>query len=212
MTYAEAHDCWGHKSKILLGETSAAYGIKLTGTHTPCKGCGYAQAKQRAVSSKTTNTKPSKPGGRIFLDAAGPYLEILGGNKYWFEVVDDKTRTGWDHFSVVKSKLVVFARALLVKLKVQEHPVKYLRCNNVGETVRPLKSLCGEFGIMMELTAPDTPQHNGVVKRRIAVLTQRADALMMAVNLNKQDGRTILWVEAVHTVNTLENITSTTMN
>jgi hypothetical protein len=109
MTYNESHDCWGHKGKGLLDETSKSYGIKkLTGRLTPCEGSGYAQAKQRAVS-KTTNTKADKSGQQIFLDAAGPYHETLGGNKYWSQAVDDKKRHGWDHFSSVKSKMAVFA-------------------------------------------------------------------------------------------------------
>jgi hypothetical protein len=89
MTYDEAHDKWSHKGKRLLEITAKIYGIlSLTGKLTPWEGCGYAQAKQRAVS-KTTNTKASKPGKRIFLDMAGPYHETLGGKKYWFEAVND---------------------------------------------------------------------------------------------------------------------------
>jgi hypothetical protein len=177
---------------------------------SPCEGCGYAQVKQKAVS-KTTNRKADKPGKRIVLDAAGPYHETLGGNKYWFEAVDDWSRHGWDHFDTRKGKMVEFARALFINLKAQDKAVEYLCCNNAGENVKALKGLCNEFNVIVEFTAPDTPQQNGVVERRIAVLTQRANAMMMAANLS-EDGRKLLWVEAVHTAKALENITSTTVN
>jgi hypothetical protein len=72
----------------LTKKTAKDYNIELYGTLIPCKGCGTAKAKQKAVS-KTTNVKALRPGESIFLDAAGPYHETLGGNKYWFEAVDD---------------------------------------------------------------------------------------------------------------------------
>jgi transposase InsO family protein len=85
---------------------------------------------------------------------------------------------------------------------------KILRCDNAGENARPLRALCEEHGITIKFTAPDTPQQNGVVERRITVLTQRANVMMMAANLN-EEGRKIIWAAAINTVNVLENITLT---
>jgi hypothetical protein len=59
------------------------------------------------------------------LGAAGPYHETLGGNKYWFKAVDDCNRFGWNQFSHVKSKMVDFAKAIILKLKGQGKLVKY---------------------------------------------------------------------------------------
>jgi hypothetical protein len=56
--------------------------VNLTGTKMHCGACALAKAKAKAVP-KTTATKSSKPGGRLFLDISGPYLESVGGIKYW---------------------------------------------------------------------------------------------------------------------------------
>jgi hypothetical protein len=104
-----------------------------------------------------------------------------------------------------------FVEAIILKLKGQGMPVKYLCCDNAGENARPLKALCELHRVIIECMAPDTPQQNGVVERRITVLNQRANVMMMAANLNNE-GRNVLWAEAVNTANTLENITLTSAN
>ena len=43
--------------------------------------------------------------------------------------------------------------------------------------------MCEKFGIELEYTAPYTPQMNGVVERRIAVLLGGARAIMFSANL-----------------------------
>ena len=48
----------------------------------------------------------------------------------------------------------------------------------------------------MEYTTPHTPQMNGVVERRIAVLLNGARAAMYAANFN-EESRKKLWAETV---------------
>jgi hypothetical protein len=62
---------------------------------------------------------------------------------------------------------------------------------------------------MVFLTAPDTPQQNGVVERRIALLQQRANTMLIMANFT-EEARNKLWAEAVNTANDLENITANT--
>jgi hypothetical protein len=88
MEIKKAHYDWGHMGEGLTRKTAKDYRIKLHGTLTPCEGCGTAKAKQKAVS-KTTNVKVTRSREIIFLDAAGPSHETVGGNKCWFEAVDD---------------------------------------------------------------------------------------------------------------------------
>jgi hypothetical protein len=68
----DAHDVCAHKGEALLKKTYKRLGVALTGTLTPCEGCGYANAKVKAVS-KTTTVKATKPGERLFLDTTGPF-------------------------------------------------------------------------------------------------------------------------------------------
>ena len=63
--------------------------------------------------------------------------------------------------------------------------VKYIRCDNAGENQGKLQKVCASFGIELEYTAPYTPQMNGVVERRIAVLLNGARASLYAANLTE---------------------------
>ena len=102
--------------------------------------------------------------------------------------------------------MIVFAKETILELRGLNYPVKILRCDNAGENTAPLKQLCLEHGVRLEFTAPNTPQMNGIVERRIAVLIARANASMMAAGIN-EEGRKKLWAEAVNYHNDTENIT-----
>jgi hypothetical protein len=63
----------------LLRKTYSRLDVTLTGALKPCEGCGFAKAKAKAVS-KTTSTKATKPGERLFLDTSA--------NIKWIQVLD----------------------------------------------------------------------------------------------------------------------------
>jgi hypothetical protein len=128
----QAHDVCGHKGEALLRKTYKRLDVKLTGVLKSCEGCGFAKAKAKAVS-KTTTTKVTKPGERLFLDTTGPFSPTLSGYKFWIQVVDDYTRHGFCEFNKNKKGMGVFIRKLLSKLRAMDMPTKYLRCNNAGE-------------------------------------------------------------------------------
>jgi hypothetical protein len=91
-------------------------------------------------------------------------------------------------------------------------PVKNLCCNNAGKNARPLRAIYYDLNdITIEFTALHTPQQNGVFERCITVLMQQANAMMMLTNLN-EEGCWVLWAKAVNTANTMENITSPSVN
>jgi len=88
------------------------------------------------------------------------------------------------------------------------HGVKIIRCDNAGENVKHVQGVTREFGLRVEFTSPYTPQMNGVVERRIAVLKLRSQAMLNQADLSN-DLRNKLWTEAVRCANILENISST---
>ena len=49
-------------------------------------------------------------------------------------------------------------------LQVQGKIVRFLRFDNAGEH-RNLIHYCNQNNVMLEMTSPNTPQHNGVVER-----------------------------------------------
>ena len=205
----KAHDDCGHKGEALLRKTYKRIGVELTGTLLPCEGCGYSKAKAKAVS-KTTSVKATKPGERLYLDTTGPFSPTLNGYKFWIQVVDDFTRHGFCEFNKNKKGMGEFIRKLILKLRALGMTTKYLRCDNAGEHLKEMLALCDEFAMVLELTAPDTPQQNGVVERRIVILKQRALAMMIAADLVKKI-RELLWCEAVSCANDLENISASTV-
>jgi hypothetical protein len=125
-------------------------------------------------------------------------------------VVDDYTCHGFCEFNKNKKGMGVFIRKLITKLRASGMIPKYLRCDNAKEHLKDMESLCVEFTMILELTAPHTPQQNGVVERRFVVLKQRALAMMIAADLTKQ-ARELLWCEAVNCANDLENISASTV-
>ena len=202
------HDKCGHKGIALIKKTLNHIGVTPLGDLKSCEACGLAKAKQRAVN-KTTHVKSKMPGERLFIDTSGPYSETLGGTRYWVQIVDDYTRIGFSGFVKNKNEIINFAERHFVLLKGLGYEVKFMRTDNAGENVKALTKLCEQMGASIELTAPYTPQHNGVVERRFALLKQKAQAMMFAAGLNK-DARELLWAEAAQCANDLENITSTT--
>jgi hypothetical protein len=206
----DAHDVLGHKGEALLRKTYSCLDVTLTGALKPCEGCGFAKAKAKAVS-KTTSTKATKLGERLFLDTSGPFSPTLNGYKYWIQVVDDFTRYGFCGFNKNKKGMGAFIRKLIEKLRAMGMETKYLRCDNAGEHMKDMLALCEEFAMVLELTAPDTPQKmNGVVERRFVILKQRALAMMISADLVKTIWEK-LWCEAVDCANDLENISASTV-
>ena len=141
---------------------------------------------------------------QIFVDGTGPFQTTIAGNRYWYQVVDDLTKTGWTHFQPKKSKLDEHMNAFVIAQKAKGHIVKYIRCDGAGENKEPLKKMCDKHGIAMEKTAPDTPQQNGVVKRRITLLRQRAHAQLLSAGLDLKTCSN-LWAASVDMANKMEN-------
>ena len=149
----------------------------LTGTVLPCGSCALAKGRANAVP-KSTMTKASMPGERLFLDISGPFSSSLLNNKYWLKIVDDRSRYSWDCFLPNKNGLDVPLQQLLTKNKALGRACKFLRCDNAGENNKQVRAVCDMFGITMEMTAPYSPQMNGVVERSFVTCKERAFASM----------------------------------
>ena len=88
----------------------------------------------------------------------------------------DKTRKSWSEFHRTKSEIVKIVEKKIEELKNMGHTVKYLCCDNAGEHQSKMTEMCQKHNVEMEYMAPYTPQMNGVVERRIAVLLNSARA------------------------------------
>ena len=66
---------------------------------------------------KSTKTRATKAGERLFIDTSGPYPWSMRGNKYWFKVVDDYSRRNWNNSMKSKSEVPTHQKSLLKILK-----------------------------------------------------------------------------------------------
>lgn len=189
----------------LLQKTLKNLGIEPKGTFNRCEACAISKARQKPVR-KATSIRATRAGERLFIDTAGPYHAGINGNRYLVQIVDDYTRMGFSYFIKTKDSIGTGFEQILSQFNVLNKQVKYLRADNARENKKYVKELARKAKIQMEYTSTDTPQFNGVVKRRIETLKQRAMLMMNAANLTRS-AQNFLWTEAIRCANTLYNIT-----
>ncbi len=85
-----------------------------------------------------------------------------------------------------------------MKLKAAQYVTCFLRCDNAGENLDDLSHVCDKYGIIIEYTAPNTPQQNGVVERKFATIRDRSCAAMYAAKFNNQY-QGLFWAECAMT-------------
>jgi hypothetical protein len=198
-----AHGLLGHPDTRTVRSMASKHGWTLTGSVQPCGSCALAKARAKAIP-KSTLTKAKVAGERLFLDISGPYSDSLNQNRYWLRIVDDFTRYGWDCFLPAKSGIHVPLGNLLVANKAAGKPCKFLRCDNAGENELYVQQLCAEHDIQIEMTAPNSPQMNGVVERSFVTCKDRAFATMYCARFSLET-QGLLWPEAINTITKLSN-------
>ena len=176
----------------------------------PCDGCSKAKAKAKSVS-KISTLKATLPGERLFVDTSGPYKKSIIGSTYWILVVDQFSGKSWSFFVKKKSFLSKVIDELLVKLLGANYKIKFLRCDNAGENLESLRTICDKHGIQIEYTAPNTPQQNGMVERKFVTIRDRSCAAMISAKFN-DEYQGLLWAECASTLTRITNIVSNSRN
>jgi hypothetical protein len=200
------HKVFNHASEDVLRATAKERGWKITGTFETCRDCKESNAQQKAVS-KTTSVKSTIPGERIFMDITSIKHVSLGGKKFWLVVVDDATSYTWSYFLAQKNHVAKTMLSFLNMLHSLSIQTRYIRCDNAGENVsleKQLKNYPHLCHIRFEYTPRDSPQYNGKVERRIAVLMGRVRSVLTAAGL-PDSLRQRLWAEAASYVTAIEN-------
>ena len=206
----EAHEKFGHLSEKLIRKTARRLGFGLKGTMCRCEACALSSAQHKPVR-KLTTIRATRPGERLYVDAAGPYTRAMGGIRYIMQIVDDYSRFGFCYFLKSRDEIGIGFESLLKKLKQLDRKVDYVRCDNAGENERYIQEIAVREKIQPEFTSSDTPQYNGVAERRLTVVKQRGVAMMNAANL-KLETQNFLWPEAVRNANTMYNVACNSVN
>ncbi|MCH80296.1 retrovirus-related pol polyprotein from transposon tnt 1-94 [Trifolium medium] len=116
----------------------------------------------------------------VHSNVCGPFDEkSLGGNRYFITFVDEYSRKMWIY--LIQTKDEVFDEFKRFKALVENQSSKrILRTDGGGEyTSKKFESFCVENGIEHEVTAPYTPQHNGLAERRNMTILDMARCMKM---------------------------------
>lgn len=133
----------------------------------------------------------------VYSDVCGPLdSNSLGGNRYFLTFVDEFTRKIWIY--LLKEKGEVFGRFVKFCAKVERqsgYALTIFRTDGGGEfNSKEMEEFCAAKGIEHEVTAPYTPQHNGIAERRNRTLLDMARCMLKGKGLPHS-----FWGEAVTT-------------
>ncbi|KAJ0491696.1 putative RNA-directed DNA polymerase [Helianthus annuus] len=202
------HQRYGHlneNSLRTLSDKDLVAGLPRIRSLALCEGCIYGKQVRR--SFPTHAWRSSQPLQLIHADLCGPMpTPSLGGNRYFFLLIDDYTRMSWVYFLTKKSES--FEKFKMFKARVERESgklLKTLRTDRGGEFCSgEFNAFCDEHGIHRELTAPYTPEQNGVAEHKNRTVVEMARCMLKAKSLGNQ-----FWGEAVATAVYLLNLSPT---
>jgi transposase InsO family protein len=162
-----------------------------------CDGCLVGK-QRRAPFSQAATYRATKPLDLLHDDLSGPITPATPGDKrYIMLVVDDMSRYMWAVLLANKFDAEDAFRKLCAGVENEAgRKTKAFRTDRRGEfTSNSFLEFCSERGIKRHLTAPYSPQRNGVVERRNQPVLAMARSMMKAKAVHAR-----LWGEAVMTV------------
>lgn len=158
---------------------------------------GYILGKQARRSFPNSSWRASSVLELVHADLCGPMeTKSLGGNSYFLLFTDDYSRMSWVYFLSRKSETFDHFKSFKVQVEMEVgQKLKTLRTDRGGEFCSSLfHAFCKNHGIKRELTAPYTPEQNGVAERKNRTVVEMARSLMKEKNLED-----CFWGEAVAT-------------
>lgn len=161
-----------------------------------CDNCCVSKQPRNAFKNKAPHRSKEKL-EVLYSDVCGPFeTQSLGGNNYFISFIDEFTRMLWIYLIQRKSDvLAIFKKFKLMCEKQSGRYIKILRTGGGGEyTSHEFQKFCDEAGIIHEVTAPYTPQHNGMAERRNRSILNMARSMLKRRKLPKG-----FWGEAVST-------------
>jgi len=150
-----------------------------------CENCWISKQFRTSFSNFTTS-RSSEILQVMYSDVCGPFeVPSLGGNKYFLLLVDDFSRKIWIYLLKAKSEVYKIFKEFKVLVEKQSGKVvKVLQTNGGREFVSgEMESFCKEQGIVHEVVAPYTPQHNGVAERRNHTILNMVRSMIKKKNL-----------------------------
>lgn len=190
----------------LLSSKGMVQGLPKIGELELCEGCLYGKQSRGPFPSGRA-WRASECLELMHADLYGPMQTTsLGGSKYFLLITDDYSRMSWVHF--LKAKSEAFENFKIFKAMVEKQSglcVKALRTDRGGESLsNEFIIFCEEQGIRRELTAPYTPEQNGVAERKNRTVVEMAKSMLKARGVPNN-----FWCEAVATAVYILNVSPT---
>lgn len=161
-----------------------------------CEPCQLGKAHVLPFKNKR-ESRNTKPGEFVHTDVSGKIqVDSIGRSSYYVTFIDDASSFCYVYFIQQKDE-VVEKFALYEKIVANKFgtAIKVVRSDNGGEYKNAkLEEYLGKRGIIMENTAPYTPQQNGKAERANRTIIECVRAMLTAKGLPKN-----LWAEAVST-------------
>ncbi|WJZ92889.1 hypothetical protein VitviT2T_011862 [Vitis vinifera] len=161
-----------------------------------CESCELGK-QQRQPFPQNMSKRATHKLELIHSDICGPMSTTsLSNNVYFALFIDDFSRMTWVYFLKTKSQVLSMFKSFKKMVETQSgQNVKVLRTDNGGEyTSKEFRVFCQEAGIVHQLTAPYSPQQNGVSERKNRTVMEMARCMLFEKKLPK-----LLWAEAVNT-------------
>lgn len=179
---------------------------KMAINKNTCVSCLLGKQARRPFP-QATNFRASKRLELLHGDLCGPINPpTIGGNRYVFVIIDDHSRYMWT--ILLREKSEAFGRFKKFKALIEQEAgttIKTLRTDRGGEfTSAEFNSFCEENGIQRHLTAPYSPQQNGVVERRNRTILEMTRSILKHMSVPNY-----MWGEAVRHVTYLINRAAT---
>ena len=145
-----------------------------------CEGCLVGKQPRNAFK-KQMHMRAKGLLKVVYSDVCGPFEELsLGKNKYFVTFIDEYSRMIWLYLIKAKSEVFsVFKRFKLMTENQSGKLVQILRTNGGKEYLsNEFEAYCSENGMLHEVTAPYTPQHNGMAERRNRMILNMAKSMI----------------------------------
>ena len=194
------------KGLKLLSQKEMVFGLPKIDSLDFCESCIYGkQSKKPFPKGKSRRASCSLE--IVHADLCGPMqTKSFGGSKYFLLFIDDSTRMSWVYFLQLKSETFqAFKKFKALVEKQSGNCIKTLRTDRGGEFLsHEFVEFCEEQGLHRELTAPYTPEQNGVAERKNRSVVEMARSLLKAKELPN-----VFWAEGVATAVYLLNLSPT---
>ncbi|TYK02840.1 gag/pol protein [Cucumis melo var. makuwa] len=171
----------------------------------PCESCLEGKMTKRPFTGKGYRAK--EPLELIHSDLCGPMnVKARGGFEYFISFIDDYSRYGYLYLMEHKSEALEKFKEYKTEVEnLLSKKIKILRSDRGGEYMDlRFQDYMIEHGIQSQLSAPGTPQQNGVSERRNRTLLDMVRSMMSYAQLPSS-----FWGYAVETaVHILNNVPS----